>query len=68
MKRLVNMLIYYAQLDSEQILRENFKVDDVQHFGESIRVRLIVQEADVGTLDDVFDCLAVRRVVHKLEE
>ena len=36
--------------------------------GETIRFRLIVQEADVGWLADVLDRFALRRVVLQLEE
>ena len=68
LERLVDELVDFAQLDSEQILREDFKVDAVRLFGESIRLRLIVQEADVGSLADVLDRLAIERGVNQLVE
>ena len=67
LERLVDELVYFAQLDSEQIFREDL-VDAVRLFGESIRLCLIVQEADVGSLADVLYRLAIGRVIHQLEE
>ena len=62
--RFVNELVYFALLDSEMILFDDFKVDAVQLFNNSICIRLIVQEADVNFLADVIDRLCVQRIVH----
>ena len=68
LKRLGDELVDFAQIYSEQIFREDLEVDAVRLFGESIRLCLIVQEADVGSLADVLDRLAIGRVIHQLEE
>ena len=68
LERLVDELVDFAQLDSEQIPRENLKIDAVRLFSESIRLRLIVQKADVASLADVLDSLAIGRIVHQLVE
>ena len=68
LKRLVNELVDFAQLDSKQILSENFEVYAVKLISESIRFPLIVQETDVGLFPDVFDSCVVGRVVHQLKE
>ena len=68
LERLIDELVDFAQLDSEQILREDFVVVAVRHFDKSIRLCLIVQVADFGSLANVLNRLAVRRVVHQLEE
>ena len=68
LERLVDELIDFAQLYSEQIFREDLEVDAVRLFSESIRLCLIVKEADVGSLADVLDRLAIGRVIHQLKE
>ena len=68
LERLVDELVYFAQLYSEKIFREDLEVDAVRLFGESIRLCFIVQEADVGSLAEVLDRLAIGRVIHQLEE
>ena len=43
LERLVDEQVDFAKLDSEKIFSENLKVNTVRLFGESVRLRLIVQ-------------------------
>ena len=66
MERLIDELVDFAQLDSEQLLGEDFKVKAVRLFGKSIRLRLIIQKANDGSLANVLERRSVWSVVHQL--
>ena len=59
--------LYFPQLNSSEVLSEDWEADTVGLLDELFHCLSFVTESDVGPLLYIFSCLPVYTVVHQLE-